>query len=70
MQSVPITCCEIESHSCQGVLNTTLCDKVCQCLWFLLGIPVSFNKTIDCFDITGRLLKVAFNTITSYNTNP
>ena len=22
--------CEFESHSWQGVLNTTLCDKVCQ----------------------------------------
>jgi hypothetical protein len=23
-------CCEFECHSCRGVLDTTLCDKVCQ----------------------------------------
>ena len=23
-------CCEFESRSCQGILDTTLCDKVCQ----------------------------------------
>ena len=33
IQSVVITSfksCEIESHSWRGVLDTTLCDKVCQ----------------------------------------
>jgi hypothetical protein len=37
MWSVPITtkCCEFESHSWWGVLNTTLCDKVCQ--WIATG---------------------------------
>jgi len=52
----------------QGVLDTTLCDKVCQCLatgrWFSPGTPVySTNKT-DCHDITEILLKVVLNTIT------
>ena len=51
-----------------GVLNTTLCDKVCQCLaagqWFYPGTPVySTNKT-DHQDITEILLKVALNTKT------
>ena len=41
-----------------GVLNTTLCDKVCR--WFSLVSPT--NKT-DCHDITEILLKVALNTI-------
>ena len=51
-----------------GVLETTLCDKVCQ--WFAtgrlfsLGTPVfSPNKT-DCHDIAEILLKVALNNIT------
>jgi hypothetical protein len=57
--------CEFESRSWRGVLDTTLCDKVCHCLvaglWFYLGTPVSLtNKT----DITVMLLKVALNTIT------
>ena len=52
----------------QGVLDTTLCDKVCQWLaaglWFSPGTPVfSTNKT-DRQDITEILLKVALNTIT------
>ena len=42
--------CKFESHSWRGVLNTTLCDKVCQWLatglWFSPGTPVSStNKT-------------------------
>jgi hypothetical protein len=49
----------------QGVLNTTLCDKVCQ--WLAIGrwfsLISSTNKT-DCCDITVILLKVALNTIT------
>ena len=51
-----------------GVLDTALCDKVCQWLatghWFSLGTPVfSTNKT-DHHDITEILLKVVLNTIT------
>ena len=48
----------------RGVLDTTLCDKVCQWLpadrWFS---PIS--KT-DSHDITEILLKVALSTITGY----
>jgi hypothetical protein len=39
-----------------GVLNTTLCDKVCQLLatgqWFSLGTPVSSTNKTDRHDIT------------------
>ena len=47
------------------VLDTTLCDKVCQRL--AAGrcfSPVSSTKTTDRHDITEILLKVALNTIT------
>jgi hypothetical protein len=53
----------------RGVLDTILCDKVCQWLtlvtgrWFFLGIPVSStNKTIR-HNIAEILLEVALNTI-------
>jgi hypothetical protein len=40
--------CEFEPHSWRGVLDTTLCDKVCQ--WFSLSTPVSSTtKTNNCF---------------------
>jgi hypothetical protein len=57
--------CEFGPRSCRGVLDTTLCDKVCQWLatglWFSLGAPIlSINKT-DRHDITEILLKVAYN---------
>ena len=52
----------------RGVLNATLCDKVCQWLaagrWFSPGIPVSSINTTDHHNITEILLKVALNTIT------
>jgi hypothetical protein len=52
----------------QGVLDTTLCDKVCQWLatgrWFSPGIPVSSTNKTDCHNITEIVLKVALNTIT------
>ena len=52
----------------QGVLDTTLCDKVCQwheaCLWFFPGTPVSSTNKTDRHDITEILLKVAINPIT------
>jgi hypothetical protein len=39
-----------------GVLDTTLCDKVCQWLsadlWFSLGTPVSSTNNTDCQEIT------------------
>ena len=51
-----------------GVLDTTLCDKVCQWLaagrWFSAGASFSSTNKIDRHDITEILLKVALNTIT------
>ena len=52
----------------RGVLDTTLCDKICQVLatgqWFSPGTPVSSTNKTDCHYITEILLKVALNTIT------
>jgi hypothetical protein len=49
------------------VLNTTLCDKVCQWLgtgqWFSPGTPVSSTNKTDHHDIAKILLKVALSTI-------
>ena len=46
----------------RGVLNTTLCDKVCQWVaagrWFSTGISVSSTNKTDHQDITEMLLKV------------
>ena len=58
--------CEFKTRSWWGVVDTKLCDKVCQWLvavglWFCLGIPFT-NKT-DHYDINETLLKVALNTI-------
>ena len=54
--------------SWRGVIDTTLCDKVCQLLvigqWFSQGTLVSSTNKTDCHDITEILLKVALNTIT------
>jgi hypothetical protein len=51
-----------------SVLNTTLCDKVCQWLaagqWFSPGSLVSSISKTNCHDITEILLKVALSTIT------
>jgi hypothetical protein len=48
----------------RGVLDTTLCDKVCQGLaasrWFSTD---SFTNKSDRHDITELLLKVALNNI-------
>jgi ABC-type dipeptide/oligopeptide/nickel transport system permease component len=50
-----------------GVLDTTLCDKVCQWLatgrWFSPGSSVSFSIKTDHHEITEILLKKALNTI-------
>ena len=52
----------------RGLLNTTLCDRVCQWLatdrWFSQGPPVSITNKTDRHDIAEILLKVALNTIT------
>ena len=51
-----------------SVLNTTLCDKVCQWLvtdqWFSQGALVSSTKKTDRHYITEILLKVVLNAIT------
>ena len=63
----PLTLCEFASHLWRGVLDTTLCDKVCQ--WLMTGCgfspstPVSSTNESDRHDITEILLKVALNTI-------
>ena len=58
--------CEFEPHSRRGVLNTTLCDKVCQWLatgqWFFPGTLISSTNKTDRHNITGILLKVVLNT--------
>jgi hypothetical protein len=50
----------------RGVLDTKVCDKVCQWLaagqWFSLGTPVSSINKTDCHNVTEILLKVALNT--------
>ena len=55
-----------EHSSWRGVLDTTQCDIVGQCLaadrWLSPGNPVNTNTT-DRHDITEILLKVALNTI-------
>ena len=49
----------------RGVLDTTLCDKVCQwhkaSRWFSQGNLVSSTNKTDCHDISEILLKVALN---------
>ena len=53
--------CEFEPHSWRGVLEKTLCDKVCQGLatglWNSLGTPISATKVV-----TEIFLKVVLNT--------
>ena len=62
-----ISVCEFEPRSWRSVLNTTLCDQVCQWLatgwWFSPGTPVSFTNKTDRLNIAEILLKVALNTI-------
>ena len=47
----------------QGVLYATLCDTVCQCLWFSHGPLFSPTKKPDRHYITEILLKKALSTI-------
>ena len=51
----------------RGVLDTTLCDKVCQWLtagwWFSLGTPVSSTNKTNRHDITEILLTMSLSTI-------
>ena len=63
--------CEFAPCSWRGVLNTTLCDKVCQWLatgrWFSPDTSVSSIIKTNRHDITEILLKLALNTT---NLNP
>ena len=59
------SCCEFESRSWRGVLDTTLCDKFC--LWLAIGrwffrCPPPIKLTTA--NISEILLKVALNIIT------
>jgi hypothetical protein len=60
------TTCAISAY--QGVLDTTLCDKVYHRLatgqWFSLDTSVCFTNKTDHHNITEILLKVALNAIT------
>jgi hypothetical protein len=62
----PLTLCDRISLR-RGVLDTTLCDQVCQWLatgrWFSPGPPVSSTHKTDRHNITEILLKVALSTI-------
>ena len=59
--------CECRILLMRGVLNTTLCDQVCQWLvagrWFSQGTPVSFTDKTKCHNITEIKLKVTLNSI-------
>jgi hypothetical protein len=54
-----------------GVLDTTLCDNVCQWFetgqWFSPGTSVSSTNKTEHHDITEILLKVALSTIKPIN---
>jgi len=56
--------CEFESSSWWDVLDTILCDNVCQWIaagqWFSLGTPASSTNKTEPHDISEILLKVAF----------
>jgi hypothetical protein len=60
-------CITVVIFNRRGVLDTTLCNKVCQefaaSRWFSTGTPDSFTNKTDRHDITELLLKVALNTI-------
>ena len=59
--------CEFESHSWRGVLDTILCEKVCQwlvgCWWFSLCTRISSTNKSDRHDRDEILLTVALNTV-------
>ena len=63
-----IVSCHTLLRPWRGVLDTPLCDQVCQRLaagwWFSPGTLVSSTNKTDRHDITEILLKVAINTIT------
>ena len=59
--------CEFEPRAWRCVLDTTLCDKVCQSLatgrWFSPDTPISYTNKTDRHDMTEILLKMALSTI-------
>ena len=55
------TTCAIGACSWRDVLDTTICNKICQ--WFSPGTPVTSTNKTDHHNITEILLKVALNTI-------
>ena len=61
--------CEFEPHSWRGLLDKTLCDKVCQWLatglWISLGTPISATKVV-----AEILLKVVLITMAITPLNP
>ena len=61
------TICVLELCTWRGVLDTTLCDNICQLLatgrWFSLGTPVSSTNKTDRHYTTEILLQMALNTI-------
>jgi hypothetical protein len=63
--------CEFESRSWRGILDTKLCDKVCQWLakgrWFSPGTTISTTNKTDRHDITEIVLKVTLNTIKKFD---
>ena len=73
VQSVPITTNIVSLKPGQwwGVLDATLCDKVCQWLstgwWFSPGTPVTSTNKTDGHDIAEILMKMALNTIKTKN---
>ena len=60
--------CEFKSRSWRGVLDTTSCDKVCQCLsvgrWFSLGTLVSSTNNTD------RHWNIVESGVKHHNPNP
>jgi hypothetical protein len=65
MQSVPITTNVVSSNPLRrGLLDTTLCDQVCQSLaadqWFSLDTPASSTNKTDHHDINEILLYLIF----------
>ncbi len=61
MQLVSITTNDVILYPAHVVLDTTLCDEVCQ--WFSPSTPVSSTNKIYRPDINEILLKVALRTI-------
>jgi len=63
----PLKVNEFESRSWRCVLDTTICDEVCQwfatCRWFSPGTPVSSTNKTDRYDLNVILLKVTLNII-------